>query len=145
MKKEKRPIEHRANDDFNRTFRGKQDKAGPLEWLYQGADLQDRIHDWAEKWPQDVAICGIDDSHFTSSDVVFILHRKGKKLWGTTVYVITQCDGQPPMEFFMYPGHARWMERALSVMNRFDPWDHIGGVIRQKSKKQKAKYFGKIV
>lgn len=145
MKKEKRPAEHRANDDFNLEFRGSRTKNGPLEWMYEGADLLDRIEAWAKKWPRDVAILGIDDSHFCSSSLVLVLHRKRDRVWGVTCYVITQCDDQEPVEFFMYPGHADWLRRALEVVCGFKAWDAIGKVIRSNRRRQKAKYFGTIV
>lgn len=91
-------------------------------WNWEGAELQSRVEQWAEKYPDDVMVHGIDDSHFCSSDIVFVLHRVKKRLWGTTCVVITQCDGQPPCEFFMYPGHRFGIQNALVKMSKLKPW-----------------------
>lgn len=85
-------------------------------WKYEGYELMERIGRWAKKYPKDVFVCGIDDTVFTSSDIVFILHRIKRKLWGTSVVVITQCDNLPPKEFFMYPGHRAGIQMALAQM-----------------------------
>lgn len=91
----------------------------PVGWKYGGYDLMTRIRKWAKKYPKDVIVCGIDDSYNASSDLVFILHRIGKRLWGTTCYTVTQCDGQPPNEWFMYPGHRKGIQGALQAMAGF--------------------------
>lgn len=89
-------------------------------WKYKGHDFMVRIRKWAKKYPKDVLICGVDDTHFTNSMIVFILHRPSpRKLWGTSCVVITQCDGIPPKEFFMYPGHRKGIQEALSQMAKY--------------------------
>lgn len=89
-------------------------------WRYKGHDFMARVRNWAKKYPKDVLICGIDDNYFASSIIVFILHRPSpKKLWGTTAIVITQCDGIPPKEFFMYPGHRNGIQEALAQMAKY--------------------------
>lgn len=118
MKNEKRPKMHRVNDDFFRRFRV---KGGG--WKWSGPELMDHVTKWAKKYPRDVHIAGIDDTFFAGSYLVLVLHRVGNRLWGTTVYVLTQCDGEPPKEFFMYPGHALCLRRALQVLEGYKPYD----------------------
>jgi hypothetical protein len=132
MKKNKRPKldperrQHWVNDDFRRTFKVSNERdTGRESWKYLGWELQEKIDKWAQKYPEDVAITGIDDTSFTSSDVVMVLHRVGKRVWGTTVYVVTQCDGQTPIEFFMYPNHRAQLQEALEAMSKFRPWDKM--------------------
>lgn len=89
-------------------------------WKYTGYDLMSRVERWAKKYPKDVYISGIDDTHFASSDLVFILHRPSpRRIWGTTCVVITQLDGVPPKEFFMYPGHRQGIQEALARMAQY--------------------------
>jgi len=104
---------HKANWDFDKNFK---DEKG---WKYKSYDLMTRVRKWAKEWPKDVIVCRIDDSHNANSDLVFVLHRVGRRLWGTTCYTITQCDGQPPNEWFMYPGHRAGIQKALQVMAGF--------------------------
>ena len=88
-------------------------------WKWLGYELMSRVRKWAKKYPEDVFICGIDDTYFSSSDIVFILHRPSpRKNWGTDVIVLTQCDGLPPKEFFMYPGHAAGIREALGKIGK---------------------------
>jgi len=101
---------HKVNWDFDQNFK---DEKG---WKYKSYDLMTRVRKWAQKWPKDVIVCRIDDSVNANSDIVFVLHRIGQRLWGTTCYTITQCDGQPPNEWFMYPGHRAGIQKALEVM-----------------------------
>jgi hypothetical protein len=140
--KEPRPVEHRAHDDFLKRFRFYVNGSWG-SFKYEGAELLDKVHDWAAKWPLDVALCGIDDSWHSSSDVVLILHRKGTRLWGTTCYVLTQCDGQKPVEFFLYPGHAHGLMEALQVIRTFKPFDKLSKLGEEVWSKHRVKYFGR--
>jgi len=122
--------QNRVCHEFDRTFRvlenrpvtigGKKVKSlVDTGWKYEGYEFMSRVRKWAKKYPNDVYICGIDDAHFASSDIVFILHRPSpKRIWGTTVIVITQCDGKPPKEFFMYPGHASGILETLQEIGK---------------------------
>lgn len=101
---------HKANHDFVDTFKD------DGRWKYKSYDLMTRVRKWAKKWPKDVIVCRIDDAVNANSDLVFILHRVGRRLWGTTCYTITQCDGQPPNEWFMYPSHRKGIQEALQKM-----------------------------
>lgn len=89
-------------------------------WKWTSYTLMTRVREWAKKYPEDVIVCRIDDSFFASSDLVFILHRVKRRLWGTTVVVIPQCDGQPPCEYFMYPSHREGIQKALEKMSKFE-------------------------
>jgi len=139
IKKQSRDFDHncelqnRVCHEFERKFMAwktetcKIGKAKPMKftsqvgWKWSGYELMERIYKWAKKYPEDVIICGIDDTHFASSDIVFVLHRIKRRLWGTSCYVITQCDGIPPKEFFMYPGHREGIQEALAKMARYRP------------------------
>jgi hypothetical protein len=113
---------HKLNWEFGKMFMNPRWKPGEnSKWKYQGYDLMTRIRKWAKKYPKDVIVCNIDDSYNASSDLVFVLHRIGRTLWGTTCYTITQCDGQPPHEWFMYPGHRKGIQEALKVMAKLKP------------------------
>lgn len=100
----------------NKTFRSKE----ATSWKWEGYELIRRVEKWATKYPKDVFVCSIDDTHFSSSVIVFILHRPTRrKLWGTSVIVLTQCDNKPPKEFFMYPSHREGIQEALAAMAKY--------------------------
>jgi len=83
-------------------------------WKWSGYDLMSRVEKWAEKYPEDVYVCYCDDTHFTGSRIFLILHRPGpRRIWGTSAVAVTQCDGLPPKEFFLYPGHMKGIHEAL--------------------------------
>ena len=105
---------HKVTWDFRKTFLNEKS-----EWKYKSYELMTRVRKWAKKHTKDVIVCRIDDSHNASSDLVFILHRIGRELWGTTCYTIAQCDGQPPNEWFMYPGHREGIQKALAEMAKY--------------------------
>jgi hypothetical protein len=105
---------HKVNWEFGKKFMNKDGK-----WKYKSYDLMTRVRKWAEKHPKDVIVCRIDDSYNAGSDLVFVLHRIGRTLWGTTCYTITQCDGQPPNEWFMYPSHRKGIQKALAEMAKY--------------------------
>ena len=88
-------------------------------WKWKSYDLMQRIEKWAEKYPKDVQVCRIDDSFFASSSLVMITHRVGNKIFGTSIVVVTQCDGQPPCEFFVYPSHREGIQEALAKISKF--------------------------
>jgi hypothetical protein len=111
---------HKVNWDFAKTFMKRWKPGQKLEWKYKAYDLMTRVRKWAKKYPKDVMVCRIDDSYNASSDLVFILHRIGRRLWGTSCYTITQCDGQPPNEWFMYPSHREGIQKALAIMAKYD-------------------------
>lgn len=118
MKKKRNPI-YRVNDEFTKNFRCGQHMN---DWKWDGYELMRRVEEWAKKRPKDVFVAGIDDTYFSSSSLVLVLHRTGKRLWGISCYVLTQCDGIPPKEFFMYPGHAKTLRMALSVAEKFEAY-----------------------
>lgn len=144
-KKAKRERIYLVNDDFNRRFRCGRNNDG---WRWTGWDLIKRVEKWAEKYPKDVYIAGCDDTYHTTSNIVLVLHRTGRRLWGTTVYVLTQCDGLPPKEFFLYSGHAHDLERALRVIRRFEPYyradrtPKVKAIWRNLVKGKFGRYFG---
>ncbi len=104
-------------------------------WKYHGYDLMTRIRRWAKKHPKDVICLGCDDDYHASSDIFLILHRVKRRLWGTSVVVVTQCDGIPPKKFFLYPGHAHGLAVALRTLERHSPWDKIDGQDQKRWKR----------
>lgn len=95
---------------------GKVFACGRDEYRWRGYDLMERVAEWAKKWPDDVRITGCDDSYHTSSDLVLIEHKSPDAYMGTTVIVITQNDGQPPAEFFLYPDDANGLIDTLKAI-----------------------------
>ena len=89
-------------------------------WIYEKYELIEKIEKWVEKQDREkVVFCSCDDSMFMSSDLLMFHHiwtdqkTKKKNCWGTSVVLLTQ-DGQPPTEFFLYPGHAQGLIDSLS-------------------------------
>ncbi len=104
----KSSLVHKVWHDFVQRFGD-----SPKSWKCEGADFQDRVEKWAEKYPNDVRITTCDDSYFSTSLLVLIEHRTANAYMGTTVVVIPQCSGDPPSQFFLYPGHALALIEAL--------------------------------
>lgn len=122
-KKESKEWDHRNKEMFA-VFRPFQKEFwdGNRNWKLDKNDLINAIEVWADKQePGNVDLCGCDDSYHMSSDLVMIHHiwteskTKKKHWWGTTVILITQ-DGQPPAEFFLYPGHAKGLIDCLGIL-----------------------------
>lgn len=91
-------------------------------WKVPRSQEETLIADEIDQWVRDnkienVEVLGCDDTHHTSSDLILFHHiwkDKGKKkCWGTTVLFFAQCDGQPPTEFFLYPGHTKGLIDSL--------------------------------
>lgn len=88
-------------------------------WKYEKYELMEKIEKWSEKQdPEVVVFSGCDDTMFMSSDLLLVHHiwtdqkTKKKNCWGTSVVLLTQ-DGQPPAEFFLYPGHTKGLIDSL--------------------------------
>jgi hypothetical protein len=80
---------------------------------WYGYDLMQRIEKWAAQFPHDVRVVGCDDSYHSGSDLVLIEHRTRDQYMGTTVVYLPQCSGDPPAQFFLYPGHRDDLVCAL--------------------------------
>ena len=78
--------------------------------------IMDVIEEFATKYPDQVLISGCDDTYFSTSQLVLVTHEARDAFMGTTVLLITQCDEQPPAQFFLYPGHADGMADALGII-----------------------------
>jgi hypothetical protein len=91
---------------------------GRVGWKYKGYELMKRIEEFAKKHPE-LVLLSCDDSWYTSSMIVLIPHRIDIDIeyWGTTVVIVPQCTGEPPLEMFLYPGHAVELEKALHGLN----------------------------
>jgi hypothetical protein len=100
-------------------------------WKYSGYKMMKQIEKFAKKHP-DVILLSCDDSYNAGSMIVLIPHRSKEEYWGTTVVSIPQCTGEPPLEMFLYPGHAMEIERALHIVNQES---------RQKQKTTKKKDY----
>lgn len=102
--------------DFNKRFK---EQSAPYAFKQQGFDLMQDVEKWAKKYPDRVFITSCDDTHFTSSMLVFITgDDPGGGYWGTNVVAISQCDGLPPKEFFLYPGHAQGVLDVLAALQK---------------------------
>lgn len=97
------------------------------EFLYSGAELMEKMEPWLEE-QRSVVVAPCDDSYHSSSDIVFIPHAlPDGYYWGTTVVIIPQCSGAPPLQMFLYPSHMAFLagvteglrQRALASLNVF--------------------------
>ena len=84
---------------------------------YKGYDLMERVERFAKKNPT-VRIAWVDDSYFSGSMIVFVPHECKEEYWGTTAVLIPQCSGEPPTEFFLYPGHVRELIQVLKGLDK---------------------------
>jgi hypothetical protein len=100
-------------------------------WKYSGYKMMKQVEKFAKKHPE-VILLSCDDSYHAGSMIVLIPHRSKEEYWGTTVVSIPQCTGEPPLEMFLYPGHAMEIERALHIVNQ---------EYRQKQKTAKKKDY----
>ena len=79
---------------------------------WSGYELMERLERFAKRNPGVVAL-GCDDHYHASSTVCIIPHRSRTKYWGSTVVIAPQLGIFPATEFFLYPGHAAELARAL--------------------------------
>lgn len=111
---------HRLWHDFLRiSLADENDAFGPDKWKCEGYEMMGLMEDFAERNP-DAHCIGIDDSCHASSDMLLVPHYQDNMLWGTSVVVATQCDGQKPTKFFLYPGHTKALIKALlEIMSHY--------------------------
>jgi hypothetical protein len=103
---------HRVWHAFCRKFQ----KPDSYDWKYEGYDFMERVEEYAKTHPEIVITC-CDDNHFASSDIVLIPHDADGQWMGVTVLVISQF-GNPPVDFFLYPGHAQLLLDELFGMHK---------------------------
>ena len=77
-----------------------------------GYRLIGSVERWAERYPHDVRLVGVDDSHHMGSTLVLIEHRTKSQYMGTSCVYLPQC-GEPPAQFFLYPGDRGALQEAL--------------------------------
>lgn len=94
-----------------------------------GYDAMRKAEKFAKKHPTEIFISGVDDDHFCSSSLVFVVHRAehsyegltgkdtGPKWMGVSCVYIPQCTGEKPVTIFFYPGDMRG---TLAVMKELD-------------------------
>lgn len=88
-------------------------------WIAKGYDLMLKIEKWANKYPKEVIQLHTDDSYHAGSRLFLITHRMSpRKIWGYSCVSVTQCDGQVPHEFFLYPGDAKELRKALTSISK---------------------------
>jgi hypothetical protein len=102
---------HHLWHKFTRRFKDRKTQ----KYKLSGYALIRAIERWVDRnaFARNVQQCRIDDSYHAGSDVFLIPHEHDGEYWGTTVLVVTQCDGQPPCEFFLYDHHAKGLYSAL--------------------------------
>lgn len=100
-------------------------------WKYSGYKMLQHVEKFAKKHPE-VVLLSCDDSYNAGSGIVLIPHRTQEEYWGTTMVIIPQCTGEPPLEMFLYPGHSLAFEKALHAFNQES---------RKKQKTAKKKYY----
>lgn len=114
---------HKFRDRFMREVPTEKVKRGKKtlqlydeKWKYDGWEMMKRVRrlEGRPGW-EGLHVLSCDDTYHASSSIVLIEHRDGRYYWGTTVLVVTQCDGQPLKEFFLYGSH---LEALLPVLLR---------------------------
>ena len=100
---------------FMKKFGCSGDSSNPFK--YKGYELMKRVERFAQKNPT-IRIASVDDSYFSGSMIVFIPHECKEEYWGTTAVLIPQCSGEPPTEFFLYPGHVRGLIEVLEGLDK---------------------------
>jgi len=58
----------------------------------------------------------VDDGAHCGSDLMCIMHQCRYQFMGMSVVFIPQCTGEPPTQFFLYPGH---LDGLLDMLTRF--------------------------
>lgn len=103
---------HGPYSAFCKRFKGEGDT-----WQLSGYEFMQAVEKWSIKYPDRVYCVPCDDTYFSNSLLVLITHEVPGRHWmGITVVAISQCDGLPPKEFFLYPNHAEFLMRALTSM-----------------------------
>jgi len=102
---------HRVWHIFNKEIRpnGK--------WMYIGSDLEDKVEEFAKRFPNDVFVSYCDDTTFCSSTIALFEHKCATKYMGTSMLLIPQHDGEPS-EVFLYPGHQLGLIRSLQALGK---------------------------
>jgi hypothetical protein len=88
------------------------------EFKYTGYDLMKRVERWAKHYPTQVFVSRCDDAIFAGSLLVCIEHASKNSYHGTSVLYIPQCTGEPPIIFFLYPGHRKELMGVLKKLGK---------------------------
>lgn len=112
--------EHNIHWLWHKFLRLMKDDKGQWKWTPETAyKVMQKAERFARKHAKDgICIVGCDDSHFTGSDLVIVHHKDQDKWMGLSVVVLSQCSGQPPAEFFLYPNHVDSLMAALRDAKR---------------------------
>jgi len=91
------------------------------EWKLKGWDLIEELEKYQIENPK-VRMVRVDDSMHMNSELVLVPHsydtpKLGSHYWGTTVLYVAQC-GDPPVSFFLYPGHLRNLIENLQAIEK---------------------------
>lgn len=97
----------------------------PLPRNFESITDQDRklaigkkIERYAKRHPGQVIPLMCDDTYHATSDLVLVTHEIQDDWMGVTVMMIPQCDGRPPAEFFLYPGHVNALLQELRKIQK---------------------------
>jgi len=135
----------RARDNLHTLGRAFADKTRGLT----GYDMMLAAERWEKKHPDRIMVARVDDSHFSSSSLVFLTNEdpkhppdpfkdqsKTEPYWmGTTVYYVAQCSGDKPVPFFLYPNHVDGLIDVLKKIKKRQ--ESYPGVRREARERRK--------
>jgi len=84
-------------------------------WKLSGYEMMKAVEKFAKKHPE-TRFISCDDGVNSSSNILLVPHRAGKKYHGTTVVYIPQNQPCNPSVLFLYPNHKRALINALKEM-----------------------------
>jgi hypothetical protein len=157
------PAEHRFQKRGDRILFGSSlDKSENVHWLWHkflrqmqdekdrwkwtpdaGYDFMLKVERFAERYSKEgIRIAHCDDSHFTNSDLVVVQHKTPKEWMGLSVVMLSQCSGQPPAEFFLYPEDVDGLLDVLREAKREER--RLRKLTHARNRQRKAEW-GRIV
>lgn len=100
---------HAVWHDFERRFINRDGT-----YRLKGWGMMRAAERWGGRFPDDVRIVRVDDSCFSSSILILIEHKTKDRYMGTSMVVVPQCSGEPPVQMFLYPNHCQGLVAALN-------------------------------
>lgn len=122
---------HRASHKFSDKFYDHKKR----QWKLSGYKFMEAVRKYAKR-NKDIDVFWCDDNHHASSNIVLIHHQTPDQYWGTTVLVISQF-GNPPVDFFLYPGHTEGLLRGGPRRDRERPRLGLLDILKTVKAKEK--------